>query len=86
MSENQLSKSPTKSPTVHTATVGFFGYPKTQQKYEYIEESDASRNVHIAKCIDNNEIVAVKRISLIDSGKTLEDLMVKFIYLKIICT
>jgi hypothetical protein len=55
-----------------------FVYPKDSGKYELIEiiDSGASADVQTAKCLENDEIIAIKRINLKKADITLEDLLV----------
>jgi hypothetical protein len=53
-------------------------YPKDFNKYELIEiiDSGASADVQTARCFENDEIIAIKRINLKKADITLEDLLV----------
>ncbi len=66
MSENQI------------ASNGNFVYPKDRNKYELMENiaSGASAEVLTARCSENGEIIAIKRIDLKKTDISYEDLLV----------
>lgn len=72
---NTTNTTPTILNPPFNPTSNAFIYPKSPKRYEFIDD-DESKNVRIAKCIDNDEIVAIKRISFKKDDETIEDLMV----------
>ena len=80
MSENQLNQNTTRnSPTSPPINSILFTYPKLSKKYVFTD-NDESKTVREAKCLDNEETVAIKRISFKKENQTIEDLMVNFYF------
>ena len=73
-----ISTSPSNSTCIPPTSTSFtFIYPKSSKKYEFIDD-DESKTVRVAKCLDNDEQVVIKRISFKKADETIEDLMASF--------
>jgi hypothetical protein len=74
---SNISTSPSNSTNIPLhSPPSTFAYSKSSKKYEFIDD-DESKTVRVAKCLDNDEHVAIKRISFKKADETLEDLMVR---------
>ena len=73
-----ISTSPSNSTCIPPTSPSItFIYPKSSKKYEFIDD-DESKTVRVAKCLDNDEQVVIKRISFKKADETIEDLMASF--------